>query len=40
MFVLDRLNRNGFGFSVAETMNAQTLIETKFSFAADNEANT
>jgi len=31
-------DRNGFGFSVAETDERATLIEEKFSFAADNEA--
>ena len=31
-------DRNGFGFSVAETDERATLIEAKFSFAADSEA--
>lgn len=31
-------DRNGFGFSVAETDERATLIEAKFSFAADGEA--
>jgi len=31
-------NRNGFGFSVAETDERATLIEAKFSFAAESEA--
>ena len=31
-------DRNGFGFSVAETDERATLIESKFSFAADSEA--
>lgn len=30
--------RNGFGFTVAETDERATLIEAKFSFAADGEA--
>jgi predicted nucleic acid-binding protein len=31
-------DRNGFGFSVAETDERAALIEAKFSFAADSEA--
>ena len=31
-------DRNGFGFSVAETDERATLIESKFSLAADSEA--
>ncbi len=31
-------DRNGFGFSVAETDERAVLIESKFSFAADSEA--
>jgi predicted nucleic acid-binding protein len=31
-------DRNGFGFSVAETDERASLIEAKFSFAADSEA--
>src|SRR5579884_2244176 len=31
-------DRNGFGFSVAETDDRTTLIEAKFSFVADSEA--
>ena len=31
-------DRNGFGFSVAETDERAALIESKFSFAADSEA--
>jgi len=31
-------DRNGFGFSVAETDERATLIEAKFSFAADSDA--
>ena len=31
-------DRNGFGFSVEETDERSTLIEVKFSFAADSEA--
>ena len=31
-------DRNGFGFSVAETDERATLIESKFSFAPDSEA--
>jgi len=31
-------DRNGFGFSVAETDERATLIESKFSFAADSQA--
>jgi predicted nucleic acid-binding protein len=30
--------RNGFGFSIAETDERAALIESKFSFAVDNEA--
>jgi predicted nucleic acid-binding protein len=31
-------DRNGFGFSVAETDERATLIEARFSFAADSDA--
>jgi predicted nucleic acid-binding protein len=31
-------DRNGFGFSIAETDERATLIESKFSFAPDSEA--